>query len=73
MAQNSNLRNIQIVFIAANVIFRVSSSKKTNFMAPFRFHCLKSTEPQQGGSLLFITQFREIPGTHLINLGRMRG
>ena len=45
---------------------------KKNFMAPFRFNCLKSTEPLQGGSLLFISQFREIPGTHLINLGRMK-
>ena len=32
--KNPNLRNIQIVFIAANVIFGVSYSKK-NFMAPF--------------------------------------
>ena len=46
---------------------------KKIFMVPFRFNFLKSTEPLQLGSLLFITQFREIPGTHLINLGRMRG
>ena len=72
MAQNSNLRIIQIVFIAVNVIFRVSSSKK-NFVTPFRFNCLKSTEPLQGGIFLFLTQFREISGTNLINLGRMKG
>ena len=60
------------MFIAASVIFRVSSSKK-NFKAPFRFNCLKSTEPLQGGSWRFITQFREISGTHLINLRRMKG
>ena len=72
IAQNSNLRNIQIVFIAANVIFRVFSSKK-NFMPPFRFKCLKSTEPLQVSSSLFITQFREIPGTDFINLGRIKG
>ena len=35
-------------------------------------NCLKPTEPLQGGSLLFITQFQEIPGTHLINMGRMK-
>ena len=29
--KNPNLRNIQIVFIVANVIFRVSSSKKTSW------------------------------------------
>ena len=46
---------------------------KKHFMAPFRFYSLKSTEPLQRGSLLFFTQFRKIPGTHLINLGRMKG
>ena len=30
-------------------------------------------EPIQGGSLLFTTTFPEIPGTHFINLGRMKG
>ena len=73
--KNSNLRDIQIVFIAANMIFRVSSSKKKLY-DPFLwtgFNCLKSTEPLQGGCLRFITQFREIPGTHLIKLGRMKG
>ena len=30
-------------------------------------------QPLQGGSLLFTTQFPEIPGTHFINLGRMKG
>ena len=27
----------------------------------------------QGGSLLFTIQFPEIPGTHFIDLGRMKG
>ena len=30
-------------------------------------------EPLQGGSLLFTTKFPEIPGTHFIDLGRMKG
>ena len=30
-------------------------------------------EPLQGGSLLFTTKFLEIPDTHLIDLGRMKG
>ena len=30
-------------------------------------------EPLQGGSLLFTTKSQEIPGTHLIDLGRMKG
>ena len=37
------------------------------------FNCLKATEPLWGGSLLFTTKFPEIPGTHLINLGRVKG
>ena len=36
------------------------------------FNCLKATEPLQGGSLLFTTKFPEIPGTHLIDLGRRK-
>ena len=34
---------------------------------------LKATKPLQGDSLLFTTKFPEIPGAHLINLGRMKG
>ena len=30
-------------------------------------------EPLRGGNLLFTTKFPEIPGTHLIDLGRMKG
>ena len=30
-------------------------------------------EPLRGGSLLFTTKFPEIPGTHFIYLGRMKG
>ena len=30
-------------------------------------------EALQGGSLLFTTKFLEISGTHLIDLGRMKG
>ena len=40
------------------------------------FYGLGSTasrlEPLQGGSSLFTTKFPEIPGTHFINLGRMK-
>ena len=43
-------------------------------MAPF--HRWGSTasrqEPLRGGSLLFTTKFSEIPGTHFINLERMK-
>ena len=30
-------------------------------------------KPLQGGSLLFTTKFPEIPGTHFIDLGWMKG
>ena len=37
------------------------------------FNCLKAAEPLGGDSLLFTTKFPEIPGTYLIDLGRMKG
>ena len=37
------------------------------------FNCLRVAEPLRGGSLLFTTKFPAIPGTHLIDLGRMKG
>ena len=51
--------------------------KKTPFAPIHLFmdgiNCLK-LEPLQGGdSLLFIHKFPEIPGTHFIDLGRMKG
>ena len=49
---------------------------KKNFMVPF-FYGWGSTasrlEPLRRGSLLFTTKFPEIPGTHFINLARMKG
>ena len=44
-------------------------------MAPFYGWVSTSSELEllQGGSLLFTTKFPEIPGTHFINLGRMKG
>ena len=49
--------------------------KKNNFMAPFYGwgSTASRLEPFRGGSLLFTTKFPEIPGTHFINLGRMKG
>ena len=37
------------------------------------FNCFQATEPLRGGSLLFTTQAQRVPGTHLINLERMKG
>ena len=49
--------------------------KLLNFMAPFYGwgSTASRLQPLRGGSLLFIIQFPEIPGTHLIDLGRMKG
>ena len=37
------------------------------------FNCLKATEPLREGNLLFTNKFPEIPGTHLIDLERLKG
>ena len=49
--------------------------KKNPFMIPFyRWGATASRlEPLQGDSLLFATKFTEIPGTHFIDLERMKG
>ena len=58
-----------------NKIYQQIKKKQKNFMAAF--HGWGSTasrlEPLRGGSLLFTTKFPEIPGTHFIDLGRMKG
>ena len=48
---------------------------KKNFMAPFYGwgSATSRLEPLRGDSLLFITKSPEIPGTHFIDLGRMKG
>ena len=49
--------------------------KKNNFMAPFYGwgSTASKLEPLREGSLLFTTKFPEVPGTHFIDLGRMKG
>ena len=37
------------------------------------FNYLKATEPLRGGSLRFTTKFPGIPGTYLIDTGRLKG
>ena len=53
----------------------IDKKKKKNFMAPFYGwgSTASRLEPLRGGSLLFTTKFREVPGTHFIDLGRMKG
>ena len=46
-----------------------------NFMTPFYGwgSTASRLDSLRGGSLLFTTKFPEIPGTHFIDLGRMKG
>ena len=46
-----------------------------NFMAPFYGwgSTASRLQPLRGGSLIFTTKFPEIPGTHFIDLGWMKG
>ena len=57
------------------IFFTNKSLTAANFMA--LFYGWGSTtsrlEPVLGGSLLFTTKFPETPGTHFIDLGRMKG
>ena len=48
---------------------------KKNFMAPFYGWGSTASRlvPLRGGSLLFTTKFPDIPGTHFVDLGRMKG
>ena len=60
--------------IASNVIISVNNKKK--LCGPLLwvgFNCLKTAEPLWGESLLFTTQFPEVPGTNLINLEKLKG
>ena len=56
-------------------VLQVMRWENKNFMAPF--YGWGSTASRQellwGGSLLFTTKFPEIPGTHFVKLGRMKG
>ena len=53
----------------------VKTKTKKNFMAPFYGWGSTASRRQllRGGSLLFTIQFPESPGTHFIDLGRMKG
>ena len=61
---------MQYIFVSANRFYKM----KENFQAPFYGwgSTASRLEPLRGGSLLFTTKFPEIPGTHFINLGRMK-
>ena len=50
-------------------------ANKRKLYGPFLwmgFNCLKVTVPLQGDCLLFTTKSPEVPGTHLIDCGRIK-
>ena len=55
--------------------FQEKNFKTLNIIAPFYGwgSTASRLQPLRGGSLLFTIQFPEIPGTHFIDLGRMKG
>ena len=77
------LKNIHYVAYFVMKIFNFADRQIFNSLSflkklygPFLrmgFNCLKAIEPLRGGSLLFTIKLPEIPGTHLIDLGRMKG
>ena len=58
-----------------NLLVTPPDEQKKNFIAPFYGwgSTASRLEPLRRGSLLFIIKFPEIPGTHFIDLGRMKG
>ena len=69
-----NQLRCSVVLIRLKIAYFQKYLKKT-FMAPFNGwrSTTSSLEPLWGGSLLFTTNFSEIPGTHFINLGSFEG
>ena len=65
---------ISFVYLT-NHLTNIHFKNKKNFMVPF--YGWGSTAPRlellRRGSLLFTTKLPEIPATHFIDLGRMRG
>ena len=57
-------------------VVKNSKKKKTKLYGPLFMDggsTASRLEPLRGGSLIFTTKFPEIPGTHFIDLGRMKG
>ena len=54
---------------------KTTIATKKNFLTPFYGwgSTAPKLEPLRGGSLIFTAKFPEIYGTHLTDLGRMKG
>ena len=76
--ENENKSKFQLKKIKSFQLMQSKMEKQLNkkLHGPFLqmgFNCLEATEPLRRDSLFFTTQFPGIPGTHLINLKRMKG
>ena len=59
--------------IIAIVFLEILANKKKLYGPFMEFNCLKVTVPLQGDNLLFATKSPGVPGTHLIDLRRIKG
>ena len=65
---------LSIVIATWKFLKKEENFKKTLWLLLWMgFSCLKAATPLRGGSLFFTTKFPEVPGTHLIDIGRKKG
>ena len=64
---------IQRLMFPFNKVYWVGQNFTEGPFLRIGLNCFKATEPLQGDGLLFVTQFSEFPGIHLIDLRRMKG
>ena len=77
IAMDRYIDSLYVIYKYCNGLFqRFLQIKKNKLYDPFLwigFNYLKVTVPLQGDSLPFTTKSPGVPGTHLIDLGRIKG
>ena len=66
-------QNIARYLVKLVILVVCGESDYTSGTAWMGFNCFKATEALRGDSLLFITRFPGVHGTHLIDIKRMKG
>ena len=61
------------MLLSSNVALEYSFKKVCGPFLWMGLNCLKATEPLRGDSLLFTTRSPSTPGTHLIDLIKIKG
>ena len=69
---NGKIFSISDAFWEKECLFKSISTTCDPFLW-LVFNYVKTTEPLREGSSLFTTKFTEIPSTHMVNLGKMKG